>query len=202
MQDWSNWPEAYYATTEREERRSLLEARLQSGEADEKNQIRKKMWELRYQKRDKMPEGVDYFIRSWMELFFISKKMGKMFHKKESHAKDLVQIKKDFGFELAKEYGAVGEEVLYEELCHGVGLYIKLCQIDRQYGSLLMGIMKMKPKDLAVKIANEIHKLTVEVPKYLEQEEEFALLTKAAKESFWKVYAEYNKEETILLEKI
>ena len=83
MQDWSNWPEAYYATTEREERLSLLEARLQSGEADEKNQIRKKMWELRYQKRDKMPEGVDYFIRSWMELFFISKKMGKMFHKKE-----------------------------------------------------------------------------------------------------------------------
>ena len=34
-----------------------------------------------------------------------------------------------------------------------------------------MGIMKMKPKDLVTKIGNELHKLTVEVPKYLEQEE-------------------------------
>ena len=202
MQDWSNWPEAYYATTEREERLQILEARLNSGEADEKDQIRKKMWELRYQKRDKMPEGVDYFIRSWMELFFISKKMGKMFHKKERYAKDLVQIKNDFGFELAKEYGEAGEDVLYEELRHGVGLYIKLCQIDRQYGSVLCGIMKMKPKDLVIKIGNELHKITVEVPKFLEQEEEFALLTKACKEAFWNVYPEYRKEEAILLERI
>ena len=202
MQDWSNWPEAYYATTEREERLQLLKVRLQSKEADEKDKIRQKMWELRYQKRDKMPEGVDYFIRSWMEMFFISKKMGKMFHKKESHAKDLVQIKKDFGFELAKAYGAIGEEVLYEELRHGVGLYIKLCQTDRQYGSLLMGIMKMKPKDLVVKIGNELHRLAVEVPKYLEQEEEFSLLTKATKEAFWMEYPDYSKEDTILLERI
>ena len=125
-----------------------------------------------------------------------------MFHKKESHAKDLVQIKKDFGFELAEEYGVAGKKVLYEELCHGVGFYIKLCQMDRQYGSLLMGIMKMKPKDLVTKIGNELNKLTVEVPKYLEQEEEFVMLTKAAKEVFWKEYPEYKKEEAILLERV
>ena len=76
MRDWSNWPKEYYDTTEREERLAILKERLESGEADEKDRIRMKFWELRYAQRDKMPEGVDYFIRSWMNMYFTSKKPG------------------------------------------------------------------------------------------------------------------------------
>lgn len=201
MRDWSDWPKAYYTETKREDRLQMLEERLQSDLADEQDRIRRQMWDLRYQKRDKMPDGVDYFIRSWMEMFFLSQKMGKRFQKKERYVKELAQIKQDFGFDLIKPYGKAGEEVLYEELCNGVALYIKLCQTDRQYGSILCGLMRMKPKDLVSKIGNELHRITEELPAWLEAEEDFAPLARACREVFWREYPEYKKEETIRLER-
>ena len=65
MRDWSKWPQEYYETTEREERLEMLRERLKSEEADEKDQIRMKFWELRYGQREKMPcgSGRSYFHR-------------------------------------------------------------------------------------------------------------------------------------------
>ena len=54
MRDWSTWPEEYYKTTDPEERYEILTERLESGEAEEKDQIRMKFWELRYAKREKI----------------------------------------------------------------------------------------------------------------------------------------------------
>ena len=81
--DWSSWPQEYYSTTDRDERKKLLQERLESGTADEKDQIRMKFWELRYKTRAKMPVGVDYFIRSWMNLCFVARKPGNKFQLKQ-----------------------------------------------------------------------------------------------------------------------
>ena len=32
--DWSSWPQEYYSTTDRDERKKLLQERLESGTAD------------------------------------------------------------------------------------------------------------------------------------------------------------------------
>ena len=200
MRDWSKWPQEYYETTEWEERLEMLRERLKSEEADEKDQIRMKFWELRYGQREKMPEGVDYFIRSWMEMFFISKKLGSSWLKQQ-HLKSLEIVKKDFGFELAKEYGTAGEEVLYQELCHGVGFYMELCRRDSKYNTQLLGIVKLKPERLVEKIGNELWKISVEVPQTLEQGAEFAPLAAACKDVFWAQYPKYKKDEAIKLER-
>ena len=52
--DWSSWPQEYYSTTDRDERKKLLQERLESGTADEKDQIRMKFWELRDRKSTRL----------------------------------------------------------------------------------------------------------------------------------------------------
>lgn len=198
MRDWSNWPKEYYEKTDREERLTILKERLESGDADEKDRIRMEFWKLRYAQRDKMPEGVDYFIRSWMNMYFISKKPGAWWLKKQQ-IKELEEIKRDFGFELAKENGKDGEEVLYEELCHGVKFYIGLCKTDSKYSTQLIGLMKMKPNRLVEKIGNELWKISSVVPETFGQEEEFAILAGACRDVFWKEFPKYKADEEIKL---
>lgn len=200
MRDWSTWPEEYYKTTDPEERYEILTERLESGEAEEKDQIRMKFWELRYAKRDKMPEGVDYFIRSWMDLFYMSRKPGKPTLVKKQR-KELETIKQDLGFVLAKEYGVLGEEVLYEELCHGVTFYMSLCEKDTRYSSQLLGFMKLKQEALVEKIGEEVWRISKVIPEVFAQEEEFAIFAKACKDSFWKRYPKFKKDEAIKLER-
>lgn len=196
--DWSSWPESYYAPADREERLEILKERLKSGEADEKDQLRMKFWKLRYETRDKMPRGVDYLIRSWMELYFISRKPGNRWAKKQQ-AKDLEQVKQDLGFSLAREYGSMGEEVLYQELCNGIRLYIQLCQQDSKYNSQLLGIMKLKPEKLVEKIGNEFWKISTVVPESFGQEEAFRVFKKACEDTFWAAYPKYKKDMEIKL---
>lgn len=198
MRDWSNWPKEYYETTEREKRLAILKERLESEEADEKDRIRMKFWELRYAQREKMPEGVDYFIRSWMNMYFTSKKPGAWWLKKQQ-LKDLENAKQDFGFELAKGYGQAGAEVLYDELCHGVKFYIGLCKTDSKYSTQLIGLMKMKPNQLVEKIGNEIWKISSVVPEAFGQKEEFEIFEKACCDTFWNEFPKYKADEEIKL---
>lgn len=200
MKDWSNWPEAYYQSTDREERLVCLKERLESGEADEKDRLRMKYWELRYKQRENMPEGVDYFIRSWMEMYFISRKPDSRLQRKQ-YKKILEEVKKDFGFHLAKESGSAGEEVLYQELCNAVSLYIELCKTDSKYNSQLLGIIKLKPDKLAEKIGNELWRISVRVPEALEEAENFEALKRACQNTFWKMYPKYTDNQEIKLER-
>lgn len=198
--DWSNWPQEYYDAVDREERKQILEERLSSSEADEKDQIRMKFWELRYKKRAKMPMGVDYFIRSWMELYFVSRKPGNKFQLRQQQDA-VTQAKHDMGFELVKEYGENGEEVLYQELCHGVRYYMQLCREDGKYNSQLLGIMKLKKDNLVEKIGNELWRVSTIVPQTFKEEKEFALLKKACEDVFWSEYPKYVNDREIKLER-
>lgn len=199
--DWSNWPQEYYDTTDREERKNLLQQRLETPAADKKDEIRMKFWELRYKTRAKMPVGVDYFIRSWMELYFVSRKPGNKFQLKQQE-EAIRQAKHDMGFELAAEYGDDGEEVLYQELCHGVALYMQLCRDDSKYNSQLLGIMKLKKNNLVEKIGNELWNVSTVVPKTFRVEKEFSMLKKACEDTFWKEYPKYVNDQEIKLERI
>lgn len=200
MKDWSNWPEMYYQSTDREERRTYLKERLESGEADEKDRLRLEFWDLRYKQREKMPEGVDYFIRAWMELYFISRKPDSRWQKKQ-YKERLKEAKKDFGFELAASHGSLGEEILYQELCHGIAFYIGLCKTDSKYNSQLLGILKLKPDELAEKIGNELWKISTVVPQVLNEEENFTVLKRACRDTFWKIFPKYVKDDEIKLER-
>lgn len=200
MRDWSNWPEEYYKTTDREERFQILQERMESEESDTKDKIRKRFWEQRYAKREKMPEGVDYFIRSWMDLYFVSKKPdSKWLHKQ--HVENVEDALKNMGFSLAEEFGPEGKEVLYEELCHGVSFYIDICRRDSKYNSQLLGIIKVKPDDLVEKIANELWRVSVLIPQKLGFEKEFQVLEKVCAEMFWKTFPKYIKDENIKLKR-
>ena len=198
--DWSSWPQEYYSTTDRDERKKLLQERLESGTADEKDQIRMKFWELRYKTRAKMPVGVDYFIRSWMNLCFVARKPGNKFQLKQQ-TEAIKEAKQDMGFELAAEYGESGEEGLYQELCHGVHLYMQICQEDGRYSTQLMGIMRLKKDHLVEKMGNELWKVSTLVPQTFKMEQEFALLKKACEDVFWKEYPKYVEDQEIKLDR-
>lgn len=184
------WPETYYRETDRQKRKLLLEEHG-STRQDPADSLRMELWELRYQRRKGLPEGVDFFIRSWMELYFISKKPGKI-HRK-SHLKTLEQVKKDLGFSLAGEYGDLGEEVLYQELCNGIRLYVELCRRDSKYNSALLGILKLKPERLIQKIAGEFWQIAVEIPEKYGMEEEFAVFRRACGDVFREEFPEAEK---------
>ena len=200
MKDWTNWPEEYYQSTDREERLEMLKERLESSEAEKKDEIRMEFWNLRYKQREKMPEGVDYFIRSWMDLYFVSKKPDSSWLHKQ-HVQSVEEAMDNMGFRLAEKFGAEGKEVLYDELCHGAQLYINLCRTDSKYTSQLIGLMKIKPDNLVEKIANELWKVCVNIPLYLGHRKEFALLERACTEMFWKTFPKYVIDQHIKLQR-
>ena len=106
------------------------------------------------------------------------------------------------GFELAEECGELGQEVLYQELCHGVKLYMQICQEDGRYSTQLMGIMRLKKDHLVEKIGNELWQVSTVVPQTFKAEKEFALLKKACEDVFWKKYPKYVEDREIKLERL
>lgn len=171
------WPEAYYRETDREKRRSLLEARLESGIPDKGDEIRLELWKRRYGTGDRLADGVDYFIRSWMRLYLLSGNPGRPGGKRKK--KELEQIRQDMGFFLAEEYGREGEEALYQEFCNGLRYYIQLCRKDKKYNSTVMGLVKLKPDRLAKKLGQEFLEVSVRLPEHFGMGQEFGLLKKA-----------------------
>lgn len=175
-----NWLEGYNLSTEAEEKRGYLEQGL-SEERSPENLLRQKLWEKRYLDRSGQITGADQFMAQWMELSYQKEQLNRFFGKRRAERK----VRK-IGENLLFAEGTTEElgHVLYLEYVNLVSLYIMLCQRDKNYKSLILGIGTMKEENLVAKIARDVYGSACAVPKVCGMEEEFALLSRAAKDSF------------------
>lgn len=188
-----SWVEQYMRETERARRKAILDEALQEEGMSPENELRQKLFEARYS-RSENPE-VDYFIRGWMQMFYLGGAAHGLFAKRRIE-KDAAAVLHDWRFDLAEQYGEIGRTVLYEELYNMAALYISLCRNDRNYSAILLGLGRMKDENLVGKIAHDVYTTAVETPRAINKAEEFKLFTEAAVAAFCDLYPE--KKEAFL----
>lgn len=193
MSDAVSWDE-YYLEVDRELRKELLDAKIAAEGMTPENQLRTRLWEVRYKQRGKDPAEVDYYIRGWLSMHYLQHATGGFFGRR-NHDKEKQQILEDWGVSIAAEYGEAGQEILYQELCNMTRLYLNLCKDDKSYSSLLLGLGRMKDSSLINKIAKDVYTLAYEIPRTAGMVEEFQVFTRAATDTF---YAIYPKNKAVL----
>lgn len=201
----ADWPDAYYRTRDAYERKRLLEMSADRGLDPEGDKIRAALWEIRYRKMegkaDSKNKGLqDTYLKAWMTFNYAAERMGSGFVRR-SLQKELKKELENMGPDVVNEYGELGEKVLYDELYHMVNLYIQLCADDRAYGSVFLGLGKMKKESFVGKIADEIYSAAYRVPVGMGLEEESRLLTKAATEAFYDAYPDYENYLSELIDR-
>ncbi len=190
------WVEQFVRELDRDERKKILEKAVAEEGMDPANELRTKILEARYLEKNGM--DIDVFIRGWMEMSFISNISKGSFGKKQVK-KELDAVRKDWQFAEAAAYGETGAEVLYQELCNMVRLFVQLCQKDRAYGSVIFGLGHMKEKSLIGKIARDIYRVAFQIPRDAGVEEEFEPLSRAASEVYCEIF---DKQKDLLLDKV
>ncbi|MGN0362462.1 MAG: DUF6553 family protein [Bilifractor sp.] len=187
------WVERYMRELDCQKRKEILDQALaEEGNAPD-NELRARLLESRYGKRN--AQNVDYFIRGWMSMYYVNTTARGFFARKRIE-KEKASVLSDWKVEMIQEYGEIGKEVLYEELFNMTMLYFHLCETDKNYGSIILGLGHMKDESLISKIAGEVYRLAYETPRVMGAEEEFALFTKAATDAYCEKYS--NQQEYLM----
>ncbi len=175
----------YYREHDPLKRKQLLDASIAQGEEPENNEIRKKIWELRY--KDKAETGgdarADGFLALWMILEF-NRNVGNKFFGARGAKKDIEKQLKKLHFQEFANGGERERELLYRECCHLVKTYMELCESDKSYTSMLCGIMSMSDDKAKAKLQKDMYETAIILPASLGMEKELELVVKAAKEMY------------------
>lgn len=181
----------YYQEVDAMKRKAYLEKAIEAGEEPEKNEIRKEIWEVRYSKpieRNK-EERADGFLGFWMLLEFhkdIEKKWFGVKSTRKQVQKNLQKLK----FLEIKEKSTLHKELLYQECCHLVDLYIRLCENDRSYNSFLCGLLTFNAKESKNKLQKDLQQTGLRLPKVLNMETELDILMEAVQTMYQTHYGE------------
>ena len=168
-----DWPENYYMETAPERRKAILEAREDPAEA-EANKIRMALWDKRYEKI-RGDQLKDNFLAAWLDMMLVLPQVDSRFGKKKARQ----QVEKALAQMCIPQVDLYGKELLLEELKHTVLLYCSASMEDRQYGSVIFGLGKMKKDNVRKKISAELHNVGTYIPEKLDLTAEAALLTEA-----------------------
>lgn len=180
----TSWPERYYEETDPEKRRLLLEQAMTAGEGDAaENEVRHRLWELRYTRPRRNAPLADRYIALWLALDHW-RKSGLAPRQVRAAQKELEELA---GL-LRPEGGAdLVPPLVHSELVHAVRLYLSTC-LQSNYGTMLMGLMRMSDEQLVGKAAKEVAEVTCLVPRWAGMDETFAPLAPAAQEAFALVF--------------
>lgn len=169
-----DWPESYYMEIDAAKRKKLLDEQLASEDADEKDQLRLKLWEKRY-KLQKKGDYADNFMYWLLELLLVTKQMNKKLGKK-GQKKQAAKALEAFCTDQTEIFD---RELIAAELKHLMLTYGMLSMEDKSYGSVILGFGKMNQSNLERKLAAEFDALGTRLPQYLDMKEEFSLLSEA-----------------------
>lgn len=189
----------YYQETEPLKRKKYLEESIKAGEQPEENQIRLRIWTLRYQEKSKVKDmsRADGYLKLWMNMKFAAGSNLTGWFSGKRIRRELNQQLEQLGFYELRQQGETAEKLLCEECRHAANLYLKLCKEDKNYNSALLGLMSISQDSLQAKIARDIYVISRKVPKALKMEEEFWAASEAVKEVFLSEYpqgADYLKQ--------
>ena len=177
--------EQYYREHDPLKRKQLLETSIAQGEEPENNEIRKKIWEIRY--RDKAETGgddrADGFLALWMIMEF-NRNAGNKFFGARGARKDIEKQLKKLQFQEFANGSEQERELLYRECCHLVKTYMELCESDKSYTSMLCGIMTMSDDKAKAKLQKDMYETAIVLPASLGMEKELELIVKAAREMY------------------
>ncbi len=169
----------YFEETDADKRKALLDA-IGKEEGDTPAcRLCGRLWEMRYVD-PKSGRRVDLFLWELVELLCLYSTAGLM---KKGNSRDAKKALDAMGISEAARYGAEGEAVLYEELCNAVRLYLRTCD-SKSYHKRLLGLMEMKEAEWQQKVARDMWRLSVGLPRRLAMEEEFSPLAKAVRDEF------------------
>lgn len=174
------WPDRYYEEFNPEKRLRLLEEAISAGEGDgAENELRRTLWEMRYEKGHRGAPPADRYIALWLAL-------------NRWRQKGLSPLQaRNAGRELRGLAGVIRPQgraelvqpLLHRELVHAVRLYLNSC-VQGSYGTVMLGMMRMSSDKLIEKAAREVAEVTCLVPRWAGLAGELAPLAPAAREAF------------------
>lgn len=173
----------YYREADPLKRKVLLDEALASGEDREANEIRQEIWQIRYGRQAEQGGPADAYLRLWMTLEF-NRNVGHKFFGARGAQKDIRKELALLKFQELRTRSALHEELLYRECQHLVALYMDLCAKDKNYNSVILGLMTMKEESSLAKMKRDIYETAVCVPRDVNMEDELSLLTRAARKVY------------------
>ena len=180
--DENLWSYEYKKETIREKRANLLlQMKESDGEDSSEYRFRKEIFDHRYITKD--GQEIDTFIRGWVLLSYYQKGFVFPGDRNRAHGEADETLKAWFA-DREYEPESMEERVVLDELYNMTLLYLTLCEDDKNFGSLILGIGRMKEDRLHDKIAHTIRSMAVDLPKRLGMERQFKLFTRAAGEAF------------------
>lgn len=186
----------YYTESSPARRRQILDAAMETQSDPEADEIRLQIWNLRYAKaRENGKSGrADGYLKLWMDLRYLAENPPGRFSVKKTQ-KRLERELEELGFFQFYDQGDQSRTLLFQECLHTARLYVKLCFSDRNYTSMILGMMPMKEGRVQDKVSKDLKKLYEDLPKVLEIPKPLELMLSAAKEAEKEVLKRSPEEE-------
>lgn len=170
------WPERYYREFDPAVRLRMLEECTK--DTPENLEQMKQLFELRYKQDDK-GKYADLFLRYFVDLRLVSEQLDKLFSKKRNikyarKALENLQLSGDSRF---------SEDILLMEMYQLASFYITACSSDINYTAVVFGLGKKDDDKIREKLKLELTRIGKLIPKYLEMQEEFKVLTRSIEET-------------------
>ena len=183
----------YYTESSPARRRQILDAAMETQSDPEADEIRLQIWNLRYAKaRENGKSGrADGYLKLWMDLRYRAENPPGRFYVKKTQ-KRLERELEELGF---FQFYDQSQTLLFQECLHTARLYVKLCFSDRNYTSMILGMMPMKEGRVQDKVSKDLKKLYEDLPKVLEIPKPLELMLSAAKEAEKEVSKRSPEEE-------
>ena len=178
-----NWPASFYEEIDAEVRMRLLSLSEAEKPDPENDGIREDLLKLRYVKAKDDEKFSDRFLRCLMEMKYLAANPGPRFLR-GTKRKQLLKELDAIGYTRYLSGTAAEAKAYKDELLHMARLYVNLCRTDRQYGSVILGIGKMKTETLTDKIARDIAGMAYMLPAVFNAKEEMKDWTDALEHAF------------------
>lgn len=177
---WDN----YYEETDPERRKKLLSDGCGDDPENDRNALRRSLWELRY--TDPKAEGhrVDRLLWQFVNILCIYRTSGPNFLRKKGE-KEIREAIKTMGFQEASSLGEEGNEELYREFRNTARRYFNACNGDKSYRKKYFGIVPINAAECSEKLARDAWRLSVGAEERFHLECELALLSRAVKDEFF-----------------
>lgn len=188
--------EKYYKEQDPMKRKAILKKAIESGEDMEANEIRKELWQLRYQEPSELGKEfrADGYLALWMLMEFNKNASNRLFGGAKAARKDLLKKLNQLKLEETAAKSELHRELVYKECLHMVRVYMELCKTDKSYNTTVFGIVPISAEGRTNKMKKDIYETAVTLPVNLKLEKELQMITDAAKEVYDELFSE--EEET------
>lgn len=176
--------DTYYEETDPERRRAILSEAGASEAENNLNDLRERLWNLRYRDPGSPGRRVDLLLWQFVNLLCIYRTSGPGFLRK-SGEKEIRGAMRGMGFEEAAALGDEGGEELYREFRNAARRYFSACEGDKAYRKKYFGIVTMNGGEYGEKLARDAWRLSEGVEGRFHLEKELGVLSRAVKDEFF-----------------